>query len=340
MSSVCRKCASDVKTNQNGVACDLCSNWFHTKCVGISNEAYKFLQVNCISIDSAASDSQTPVNGGALWFCSSCIAPASKLIRNVSIIQHRQDELENELKQTNIRQCFLESEVKENKRALEDMQKCISTITEELSDIKTDLAIKQAEPSQWSDIVSQAVDDKLGQVAVEINKVEESIAETRKKAAEVKDLEDRSSNMILYRVPECPPGNYETVMKHDTEFCLDLCRDVLGVDMQSDDIVRVYCLGKRGESPRPLLVRLSSKLLKSRIMEYTYKLRNAEDFKNIIISYDMTKQQREECKKLVLEAKDRESNEPSGEYIFRVRGAPGEMKIVKIRRRQPWSSTD
>jgi len=70
-------------------------------------------------------------------------------------------------------------------------------------------------------------------------------------------------------------------------------------------------------------------------MESAFRLRNAEDkYKGVIIAHDMTKQQREECKKLVKEAKDSESQEPSGEYIFRVRGAPEEMKIVKIRKRQ------
>ena len=34
-----------------------------------------------------------------------------------------------------------------------------------------------------------------------------------------------------------------------------------------------------------------------------------------------------------MEAKDLESKEQSGEYMFRVRGAPGDMKIVKIKKR-------
>ena len=58
-------------------------------------------------------------------------------------------------------------------------------------------------------IVSQAVDDKLERVVVEIIEVEKTINDTRKKAIKVKDIEDRSTNVILYRVPECPPGNNE-----------------------------------------------------------------------------------------------------------------------------------
>jgi hypothetical protein len=82
----------------------------------------------------------------------------------------------------------------------------------------------------YSQIVNQAVDDKFERVAVEIGEVEKSIEETRKKAIEVRDIEDRSSNIIRYRVPECPPGNYDAIIKHDADFSLDLCSEVLGLD--------------------------------------------------------------------------------------------------------------
>ena len=45
----------------------------------------------------------------------------------------------------------------------------------------------------------------------------------------------------------------------------------------------------------------------------------------------MTKLEREQCKKLVAEAK---AQETSGEFIFRVRGPPGAMKIVKLKKRK------
>ena len=334
MSSICRKCTSEVRANQNGVACDMCSVWFHAKCVGISGEAYKYLKASFCSTDQS-SDSQMPTNGGVLWFCQDCIAPASKLIKNISTIQQRQDELDNEMTKSKIRQSAIEGEVNENKRILDNLHKNMSSMSDQLKEIQTELASKHDVPNQWSDIVSQAVDDKLERVVVEISEVEKTINDTRKKAIEVKDTEDRSTNIILYRVPECPPGNYEEIIKHDTDFCIDMCRDVFGLDVQNDDVSRVYRLGKRGQSPRPVLIRLSSRLLKNRIMESAFRLRNAEDkYKGVIIAHDMTKQQREECKKLVKEAKDSESQEPSGEYIFRVRGAPEEMKIVKIRKRQ------
>jgi len=48
-------------------------------------------------------------------------------------------------------------------------------------------------------------------------------------------------------------------------------------------------------------------------------------------SYD--KMERTECKRLVEEAKSLASEDRSGEYLYRVRGPPGDMRVLNIRRR-------
>ena len=47
-------------------------------------------------------------------------------------------------------------------------------------------------------------------------------------------------------------------------------------------------------------------------METTFKLRKTAKFKDVVISHDMTKLEREQCKKLVADAKQQEAQEPSG----------------------------
>ena len=67
-------------------------------------------------------------------------------------------------------------------------------------------------------------------------------------------------------------------------------------------------------------------------MENLAKLRDADEkFKKLSITHDLTKSERTECKKLVEEAKRKQSEE-QGEYYWRVRGAPGLMKVIKIRK--------
>jgi len=68
-------------------------------------------------------------------------------------------------------------------------------------------------------------------------------------------------------------------------------------------------------------------------MESLFKLKSMEaKFKDIIIAHDMTKKERQECKALVEEAKLKNQNE-AGDWVFRVPGPPGQMTVVKLRKR-------
>lgn len=355
--ATCKKCTSEVKSNQNGVACELCGLWFHTKCVGITNETYKFFKSCCVNSDS--DDQGTAANGGVMWFCYDCMGPASKIIKNMSSLHKRQDEFDNELKLSNTRMSGIEIQLLEMKTKLQsvvddtDMRQeydqlkgdqliantRMSTIEEQINEMNSKMQAVEGqmqlkhESPQWSDIVNQAVDSKLESVSVGINLVEKTIEETKRKTLEFRDKEDRRNNVILYKVPECAPGSYEEVIQHDRDFFLEVCNEGLNLDVTQDDVKKVYRIGRRGTEVRPLLIQLSSGMLKNHIMETTYKLRKAKKFEHIVISHDMTKQERELCRQLVAEAKQQESEEESGEYIFRVRGPPGNMKVVKLRKR-------
>ena len=106
--------------------------------------------------------------------------------------------------------------------------------------------------------------------------------------------------------------------------------------MSDGDVKKIFRLGKNESSsttPRPILIQFRERGIKNRIMESVFKLKNAEDkFKNVSITHDLTKQERAECKVLVAEAKTKQDVE-TGEWIWRVRGAPGMMKIVRIPKR-------
>jgi len=105
--------------------------------------------------------------------------------------------------------------------------------------------------------------------------------------------------------------------------------------MSEDDLHNVFRLGRCGDVARPLLVQFVSYSSKNILMESLYKLKHADTkFRSVVISHDMTKQEREDCKKLVEEAKVIASDDTSGEFVYRVRGLPGQMKIVKFRIRQ------
>ena len=99
--------------------------------------------------------------------------------------------------------------------------------------------------------------------------------------------------------------------KDDAAFSLQLFGR-LQVEVSDEDIIRVFRLGKpagpntANSVPRPLMVQFASYSIKNLIMESLYKLKNAEQkFKGINIAHDMTPKERNECKRLVAEAKQK-----------------------------------
>jgi len=39
----CRGCLKAVLEQENGVMCEICNNWYHCKCQGISDQLYRIL---------------------------------------------------------------------------------------------------------------------------------------------------------------------------------------------------------------------------------------------------------------------------------------------------------
>jgi len=79
-------------------------------------------------------------------------------------------------------------------------------------------------------------------------------------------------------------------------------------------------------------VEFSNAHVKNVVMSNVTNLRSAKDkFLGVTISHDMTVKEREQCKLLVEEAKKMQ-NEETGNYIYRVRGPPGQMKLMKFQK--------
>ena len=196
---------------------------------------------------------------------------------------------------------------------------------------------KHLNEKTWADIAAKNIESKFGEISSDIGKVKEvledtkvKVEETKMKADEERDKESRSNNIIIYRVPEAE--SREERLKQDSLFCKQLINDALDIDVDDSDIKSIFRLGKKGDAVRPLLIQLREKVIKNRVMESLFKLKRADEkFRNISVTHDMTRQERLESKKLIAEAKEKQEQE-SGEYIWRVRGAPGLMRIIRLRK--------
>ena len=192
---------------------------------------------------------------------------------------------------------------------------------------------KSLQPT-FAQMAASQVESKFVSVSRDITLVKQTIDEVKKTSNDERDRENRSHNIIIYRVKENESSGDDRA-KADKSFVTKLVNEALQVDVNENDIKSVFRIGRRdlsqpGEVTRPLLVQFREKSLKNQVMESLFKLKNAEAlFKNVSITHDLSKEDREECKKLISEAKTREV---SGEFVWRVRGLPGQMKIVKLRK--------
>ena len=177
---------------------------------------------------------------------------------------------------------------------------------------------------------------QMATVHEEVKDVQQTLTETRELAREEKDKESRVNNVILYRIPESNADTPENRHKEDCHFATHLF-DAVDSGLADEDIVKAFRLGKRqpNAAPRPLLLQLGSRMAKSLLMNVAYKLKDCPaKFRNVVIAHDMTVKERQECRELVDKAKEKTEEDTSGNWVYKVRGPPGQLKIVRFRRTQ------
>lgn len=244
-----------------------------------------------------------------------------KQTRDIRQVQKEMTTMQNSLQQK-IEAC--KSEVEHVKFSLEGLDKSVISQSEQIE------AVKQ-NGSNWADVVAKQVDNELQTRSTDVKKMQESLSNVRELALEEQDKENRRNNIILHRVPESNGSTSEERIKADSQFSLQLFTSIKS-GIAEEDIVKVVRLGRNTDNidrPRPLLVQLGGRMAKNLVMENLSRLQHADSqFKKIIVSHDMTKMEREECKVLVAEAKEKTANE-SGDWIYVVRGSPTKLHIIK-----------
>ena len=121
------------------------------------------------------------------------------------------------------------------------------------------------------------------------------------------EAEARKNNIILYRVDESDSDDTAVRIQHDTTFVHNLLREVLEINVNSDDIGKIIRLGKRSDDGRnrPVLIGLKTDELKNRVMNNLGKLKNANEvYKKVSVAHDLSPAQRESVRNAVEEKKE------------------------------------
>jgi len=367
---VCKVCGEhetkDAKiVEDKWVQCEVCEEWSHIQCVGVEEKEFDMLskaikkggkQIHwfCQSCNTSTLD---------------MLKVMKEIKAKNELLEHGLNETKKDVERglAEVRKDVdkgLAEGRKEVSKGLTEVRKEVAIVAKHLQEFKAEVyaelkaaekkmegikpdliekkiqeSMKNVQETEWRDVVAKQVEGQLQKVTSNISAVKETLSKVKQSADEQKDRESRAANIIIYNVAESTSASNEDRISDDYNFCLETFNKVLGVKIVPSDVKRAIRLGKRNadltlaNNIRPLLLQMRDRVLKNMIMESLSKLKEAdEEHKKLIFAHDLTKLEREECKRMVAEAREQELHDTSGEFSYRVRGSPGSYRIVKIRK--------
>lgn len=346
-SGKCGECDGKVGERDKAIECEICELWYHCKCVGMADDTYKVLSAD----------------KGVHWYCNGCERGVAKIFSALAKLTEKQDKMEKVLQGIGDKVDEVMNIKTEFVKMRTDFEVYRKQQTEEIKNVKEQQGVLKgridknetqiinreeiekltktcindgvwSSDEKWSTIVGKEVEEKISGKMNDLNNLMES---TKKQSEEMKQKEERRRNIILYNVPENKDLNsHAEQLDEDKQFVCDMLTYIIQDDIKTNEITRIIRLGFRDYQrhdeitrSRPVLVEFSEAMTKNLVMQNLGRLRNATSrFRNIVLNHDMTELERKECRDLVAEAKELEQK-AAGEWIYRVRGLPGQMKIVR-----------
>lgn len=95
----CPDCSKLVGDKDSAVKCEVCDEWFHSKCQNVPDDTYEFMMDN----------------KSMHWYCVTCNKSVGKILKVLSKLEARQDKVEEEIAKLNSELASIKGEVKEVK---------------------------------------------------------------------------------------------------------------------------------------------------------------------------------------------------------------------------------
>lgn len=217
----------------------------------------------------------------------------------------------------------------------------------DLKDIKEELseAVKQNEEGRkmWSDIVKNGIPEASNHdTAMLVSKIADKVVQ---KSNEVKNERDaREKNVILFNVVESTQTNTADKQREDQDFFDHFCEQIQLQPIQTTKIVRIGKVKPPSADdantsttpkPRPVKVCFGSVFDKRKFLSNLYHLKQAAaPFKAVQVNHDLTDEDRTLTKQLLKDAHSKNESENPTDFLYKVRGPPGAIKVVKVYHRQ------
>ena len=281
-----KRCGKVIEGKEKCILCESCGKWFHTQCQELCDEAIDALE-----------SYELP------WVCRRCRADL-KQKRN----------LENK-----IDRC-IEEKMKEMEKVIKvQLQETEKRIAQKFSDCK------QQSVTQFDKRIEEGLKNVEMNVTKEIGRRSDTVM---KAVTEQERKVDRSHNVVMHNIPEREGGSATERREHDLQIIKQITEGICGKDNDLKVEKAIRLQGREGNGsegmsrPRLLLVRFQKKEHAELVLSNQFGLREA-GFKNMYINKDLTKEQRENERKLREELKEKGRDT---HMIFRGRVVPRERE--------------
>ena len=239
----------------------------------------------------------------------------------------------------------------------DEQAEIISKMDEKLDDLNGHIADLKAIKEELSEIGKQQVENqKLWSDVVRVDDPDSAVKNTSKSFASslakevihqtnhvLHDRENREKNIIVFNAKELESDVVDDRKTHDTELFNTLCNHVVGGTISFDKITRI---GKRNSPSseesntdaseevkkiRPMKVCFTDAFDKRKFLASLWKLKGAPaELANLRIQHDLNKDERATTSRLLTEAYEKNTNEKPSGFLYKVRGPPYALKIVKV----------
>ena len=233
----------------------------------------------------------------------------------------------------------------------------MSKLDNQLEDLKTEIADLKAVKQEfanmnkeqnktsklWSDIVNG---DGSGKEAFASTIAKQVVDQS---ARVTTDRESRENNVIIFNAEESSSDQGPERKKHDEKIFEDLCTFINETPISVKSVRRIGKLEEKQSitendtdaeaeeasatqnKVRPIKVCFSNSFDKRKFFSRLSKLKEAPaGLKDIRVQHDLSPEQREATKKLLSEAYAKNQSEAPLNFLYKVRGPPHALKIVKV----------
>ena len=314
------KCVKCVKGGTKDIMnCAICGDMYHFKCLATDPN---ILSTVC-------------VDPNLFWFCNNCLTNIKTGIQGLVEIRKMHEDLAQSQKLASEQYGKMKCDIEKTNAEVKELCGKITEIETVRSQVLLQINENEARmKDSWAEVVKGEVKKNVDVLAEEVRSTKISL---NKVVDEIKsDVEtiNREGNVVVFRLNESSDTNAEDARKKDKKTIIDVFSTITDGLVKESDVKTVYRLGPLvKDTVRPLMVKFRSKMIKNMIMENRSKLsRLGDNIKNIGFGDDLTREQRQIRKTLVAEAREKQSQD-SGEYIYRVRGDPANMRIIRLKKR-------